>query len=262
MKVCGLTRVGDAERAVAAGAWAVGMILWPQSPRHVQLQRAAELADATRRSAEVVGVFVDQPLDEVVGLTDEIGLSIVQLHGNEGLQYCKTVRRRTGARVIKSFRVQGRDVLREMGSHYDVDFHLLDSYKAGVPGGTGEVFDWDFLAGAPRRGNVPLILSGGLNAENVTSAVETVGPWAVDVASGVERSPGVKDAALIDDFFAAVQAARSPRRVRREAPLTGADDEVLTLHHRNGPRGSGSRRPGPRDAGPAAGSGKAGGETR
>lgn len=231
VKVCGITRVEDARAVIAHDAWAIGMIMWPASGRHVPPQQAAEIADLARRSVEVAGVFVDQPLDEVIGLTNEIGLSLVQLHGNEGLQYCKTVRQRTGVKVIKAFRVQGRDVLAEMGKFHDVDYHLLDSYKAGVPGGTGETFDWSFVAGVARRAHPPLLLSGGLNAQNVAGAIETVGPWAVDVASGVERSPGEKDHEKIDEFFAAVSAAHSPRRVRAEVPLTGADEEVLTLRY-------------------------------
>jgi phosphoribosylanthranilate isomerase len=228
VKVCGVTSMDDARAAVALDAWAVGMIMWPKSPRYVPLQGAAEIADATRRSAEVAGVFVDQPLDQVVGLATEIGLSIVQLHGSEGQQFCREVARRTGARVIKAFRVQGRDVLGELGRYYDVDFHLLDTYRAGVPGGTGETFEWDFLKGW-RRGNVPLILSGGLTPENVGAAIELVGPYAVDVSSGVERGPGVKDHEKLTRFFAAVEAAVSPRFTRGEPALTGAEDEVLTL---------------------------------
>lgn len=231
VKICGITREEDARLAVQGGAWAVGMIMWPSSHRYVRPQQAADIADSARRSAEIAGVFVDQPLDEVIALTNEIGLTLVQLHGNEGQQYCKTVRQRTGANVIKAFRVQGRDVLNEMGKFYDVDYHLLDTYKAGVPGGTGEAFDWGFLTSVPRRARTPLILSGGLKPENVATAIETVGPWAVDVASGVESAPGVKDPEKLAAFFAAVAGAESPRRPRPEGPLTGAEEEVLTLRH-------------------------------
>lgn len=228
VKICGITRPQDAELALSGGAWALGMIMWPKSARHVELQRAAEIAELARRSAEVAGVFVDQPLDRVVGTVNEIGLTLVQLHGSEGQRYCKEVARRTGARVIKSFRVQGRDVLLEMGKFYDVDFQLLDSWKAGVPGGTGEIFDWSFLRGR-RRGNVPLLLSGGLTPENVADAIATVGPWGVDVASGVESEPGVKDPQKLAAFLEAAHSAVSPRRAAPERPLTGAEDEVLTL---------------------------------
>lgn len=228
-KICGLTRVEDAQLAVAGGAWALGMIMWPQSKRYVSPQQAADIAEATRRSAEIAGVFVDQPLDEVVNLSNEIGLTMLQLHGSEGQQYCNEVARRTGARIIKAFRVQGREVLAEMGKFYNVDFQLLDTYKAGVPGGTGEVFDWNILRGF-RRGNVPILLSGGLTPDNVARAIEVAGPWGVDVSSGVESEPGIKDPEKLAAFLTAVETSTSPRRPpKKEVPITGAEDEVLTL---------------------------------
>ncbi len=229
VKICGITREEDARLAVQNNVWAIGMIMWPASPRHVPLQQAAEIADSARKSTEIAGVFVDQPLDEVVALTTEIGLSVVQLHGNEGKHFAQAIVERTGARVIKAFRVQGRDVLGELGKFYNVDFHLLDTYKAGIPGGTGETFDWRFLLDTPRRGNVPLILSGGLTPENVGGAIELVGPYAVDTSSGVESEPGIKDHDKMNAFFAAVKEAVSPLHAVPYSPLTGADDEVLTL---------------------------------
>lgn len=229
MKICGITREEDARLAVQGNAWALGMIMWPASPRHVAPQAAADIADSARKSAEIVGVFVDQPLDEVVALTTEIGLSMVQLHGNEGQHFCNAVNQRTGARVIKAFRVQGRDVLGELGKFYNVDFQLLDTYKAGIPGGTGETFDWKFLVDTPRRGNVPLLLSGGLTPENVGGAIEMVGPYGVDVSSGVESEPGIKDPEKLAAFFEAVSNAVSPAHAVPDAPLTGAEEEVLTL---------------------------------
>jgi phosphoribosylanthranilate isomerase len=233
VKICGITRVEDAQLAVQNNVWALGMIMWPASPRYVAPQAAADIADSARKSAEIVGVFVDQPLDEVVALISEIGLSMVQLHGNEGKHFCQAIVERTGVRVIKAFRVQGRDVLGEMGKFYGVDFHLLDTYKAGIPGGTGETFDWKFLVDTPRRGDVPLILSGGLTPENVAGAIEMVGPYAVDVSSGVESEPGIKDHDKMNAFFAAVDGSVSPRHAVPDSPLTGVDDEVLTLaYHR------------------------------
>lgn len=229
VKICGLTRENDARLAVELGAWALGMIMWPNSPRYVEPQAAADIADATRRSAEIAGVFVNQPLDEVVALTNEIGLMIVQLHGDEGQKFAHAVVQKTDAKVVKAFRVKGRDVLAEMGKFVDVDYHLLDSYKAGVPGGTGEVFDWSFLAANPRRGDIPLILSGGLTPENVTTAIETVRPYAVDVSSGVESEPGIKDEAKLRAFFAAVDAVTLTGLEKPDGPLTGAEEEVLTL---------------------------------
>jgi phosphoribosylanthranilate isomerase len=227
VKICGLTRPEDAKLAVELGAWTLGMIMWPASPRYVDPQHAAEIADQYRRSAEIAGVFVDAKIDHVVQLANEIGLSIIQLHGNEGQQYCEVVAQRTGARVIKAFRVQNRSVLAEMGKYWDVNYHLLDSYKAGVPGGTGQTFDWSFVRES--KHTAPLILSGGLTPENVAEAITVVRPYAVDVASGVELAPGVKDQDKMRAFF---QAVRSVDLEDEEAePLTGAESEVLTLEY-------------------------------
>lgn len=229
VKICGLTRPEDAALAVELGAWALGLIMWPGSPRRCEPRRASEIAAAHRRSAEIVGVFVDAKLDEVVEMANAVGLSIVQLHGDEGPQYCLEVARRTGCKVIKAFRVRDRSVLSEMGKFREVDFHLVDSFKAGVPGGTGESFDWSFLRDR-RLDGVPMILSGGLRPETVGTAIEAVRPWAVDVASGIESEPGIKDGARMRAFFEAVRQADVPVRGAQEA-ATGADGEVLTLAH-------------------------------
>lgn len=229
VKICGITRPEDARLAVEHGAWALGMIMWPRSPRRCTLARAAEIAEANHRSAEIAGVFVDQPLDEVVETANAVGFSLVQLHGEEGRKYCDEVARRTGAKVIKAFRVRDRSVLAELGKFYDVGYHLLDTYKAGVPGGTGESFDWSFLQGW-RRGQVPLILSGGLKPENVATAIETVRPFAVDVAGGVESEPGVKDPDRLRAFFEGVRSVPA-NEISEPEPATGADDEVLTLRY-------------------------------
>ncbi|MBO0768507.1 MAG: phosphoribosylanthranilate isomerase [Solirubrobacterales bacterium] len=201
VKFCGITRVEDAEHAVSLGAWAVGMILWAGSARVVLPQEAADIADAVRRRAEVVGVFVNQDLDELVTLTDDIGLTIVQLHGEEGPAYAREVARRTGAKVIKAARVHDSGDVKGL-SVYGTDFHLLDSYVPGRQGGTGETFAWD-LAGA-HRSRTPVILSGGLTPDNVAAAVASAHPFAVDVASGVESSPGIKDHALMARFAQAL----------------------------------------------------------
>lgn len=229
VKICGITRPEDARLAVELGAWALGMIMWPRSPRRCAVERAAEIAASNHRSAEIAGVFVDQSLDEVVEITNAVGLSIVQLHGDEGQKFCQEIARRTGAKVIKAFRVRDRSVLSELGKFFDVDYHLLDTYKAGVPGGTGESFDWSFLRGR-RGGQVPLILSGGLKPDNVASAIESVRPFAVDVAGGVESAPGVKDHDRMRAFFDCVRSV--PEGEDRAAePATGAEDEVLTLKY-------------------------------
>jgi phosphoribosylanthranilate isomerase len=201
IKFCGITRLEDAELAVSLDAWAIGMILWSGSPRAVSPDVATGIAERVRRKLEVVGVFVNPTLDEVAAAADVIGLTIVQLHGQEGPAFCAEVARRTGCRVIKAARVRGRADIQALAP-FHTDFHLLDSYRPGIPGGTGETFAWDLVAG--RRAKVPLILSGGLNAGNVAGAIDTVHPYAVDVASGVEASPGIKDAFRTREFARAV----------------------------------------------------------
>jgi phosphoribosylanthranilate isomerase len=204
IKFCGLTDPGDADAAVAAGAWALGVILWPGSPRRCRREVAAEIAAAHRRHVQIAGVFVNPTLDEVARAADEIGLSLLQLHGDEGPVFCGEVARRTGCRVIKAARVRSRADIQALTA-FRTDFHLLDSYRKGVPGGTGETFAWDLARSHPTR--VPMILSGGLTPENVADAIGAVRPYAVDVASGVESAPGRKHHDKLRAFATAVSAA-------------------------------------------------------
>jgi phosphoribosylanthranilate isomerase len=205
IKFCGLTRLEDATAAVEAGAWALGVILWPGSRRACSLDEAARIAAAHRRRAHVAGVFVNQPMDEVAASVDAAGLTMVQLHGDEGPAFCDEVARRTGAKVIKAARVRGRAELQAVQAFSRVDFHLLDAHHDSAPGGTGQTWDWSLLR--ERRSRVPLIVSGGLTPENVGEAIAAA-PWAyaVDVASGVESSPGVKDHDRLRAFADAVAA--------------------------------------------------------
>lgn len=204
IKYCGITRLQDAEHAVSLDAWAVGMILWPGSPRYCKPEEAAAIGAALHRRAEVAGVFVNAHLDHVVTRADEFGLTLVQLHGDEGPSFCTEVARRTGARVIKVARVRQRADVQALRA-FRTDYHLLDAYVADQPGGTGETFAWE-LVRAHRRDR-PVILSGGLTPDNVGEAIADASPWAVDVASGVELAPGIKDHGLMDAFTAAVRAA-------------------------------------------------------
>ncbi len=204
IKYCGITRLQDAEHAVSLDAWAVGMILWPGSKRYCRPAEAAAIGAALHRRAEVAGVFVNAHLDHVVARADEFGLTLIQLHGDEGPSFCTEVARRTGARVIKVARVRNRADVQALRA-FRTDYHLLDAYVADKPGGTGETFAWD-LVGAHRRDR-PVILSGGLTPDNVGDAIAAASPWAVDVASGVELAPGIKDHARMDAFTAAVRAA-------------------------------------------------------
>jgi phosphoribosylanthranilate isomerase len=206
VKVCGITRLEDAELAVELGAWALGFILWPQSPRAADPAVAARIAAALRRRAELVGVFVNATLDEIAHAADELHLSHLQLHGDEGPAFCAEAGRRTGAKVIKAMRVSGAADFQDL-ERYHTDFHLLDTAARGLRGGTGETWDWALAA--RRRRKIPAILSGGLTAANVAAGIAAVDPWAVDVSSGVEAAPGVKD----HDKLAAFMAAAAPQPV-------------------------------------------------
>jgi len=204
IKFCGITTLEDAELAVAAGAWAIGLIFWPSSPRRAGFDAAAEIAAGVKRRVEVTGVFVNATLDHVAEAADAVGLTMLQLHGDEGPAYCAEAARRTGCKVMKAVRVRsGADV--QALAPFHTDYHLLDSFTAGVPGGTGETFAWEIARG--HRGRVPIVLSGGLTPDNVEEAIAAVHPFAVDVASGVERSPGIKDPEKLQAFAAAVRAA-------------------------------------------------------
>src|ERR1700755_164056 len=163
-----MTRAEDAELAVALDAWAIGMILWPGSKRFVAPEVAAAIARPLRRKVEIAGVFVNQSLDEIESLADVVGLSLVQLHGDEGPSFANEVARRTGAKVIKAQSVRlASDVVSIQAFH--TDFHLLDAHREGLRGGTGETFDWTMLS--RRRSKVPLILSGGVNPEDVAEEI-------------------------------------------------------------------------------------------
>jgi phosphoribosylanthranilate isomerase len=204
VKFCGITRLEDAREAARLGAWAIGLIHHDPSPRRVDPAMAAEIGAELRRRLEVVGVFVNPTLEEVVRAAEDELLTMLQLHGEEGPAFCQEAARRTGCRVIKAFRVRSAaDV--HGAEAFRTDLHLFDAHRPGTPGGTGESFDWELLAG--RSSSVPFLLSGGLDPANVADAVSVAHPYAVDVASGVESEPGVKDHDLMASFFASAQPA-------------------------------------------------------
>lgn len=144
VKICGLTNLPDAEAAAALGAWALGMIFYPGSPRQCSLEQAGAITVALRRRTELCGVFVNAPLEEVTAISEDLGLTLLQFHGEEGPSYCSEAARRTGARIIKAARVAGPGDVRDV-ERFHVDFHLLDARVPDRPtqrGGTGETFDW------------------------------------------------------------------------------------------------------------------------
>lgn len=203
VKFCGITNLDDAAEAVRLGAWAIGLIHFHGSPRDVDRAVATEIAAAFRRKAEVVGVFVNPTLEEVVRAVEDEGLTMVQLNGAEGASFCAEVKRRTGVKVAKAVHVaSAADV--HAAEAFRTDFHLFDRRAKGAWGGTGQSFDWELLRG--HRSEVPAILAGGLRPDNVAAAISIVHPYAVDVASGVELEPGRKDHAAMAAFFEAANA--------------------------------------------------------
>jgi phosphoribosylanthranilate isomerase len=202
VKICGVTRLQDALLAAELGAWAVGLNFWPGTPRRVEADAAAEIAAALKRRAEVVGLFVNPTLDEVAATADAVGLTMLQLHGDEGPAFCAEAGRRTGCRVIKAARVQSAADVRGLGA-FHTDYHLLDAHVAGLRGGTGEPFDWALAR--EHLGDTPIIVGGGLTPENVGEAIAATAPFAVDVASGVEAEPGIKDPDRMRAFVRAVK---------------------------------------------------------
>lgn len=211
VKVCGLTRPDDAGLAVELGAWALGLIFHPESPRSCDPAAAEEIGAELRRRALVTGVFVNAPLDEVAALADRCSLGMLQLHGDEGPAYCREAARRTGCKVMKAARVRDGASLRAL-EPFRVDYHLLDAHRPGRPGGTGETFDWQLIEGHDR--STPIVLSGGLTSENVGAGIVATRPFGVDTASGTEAAPGRKDQRKLTAFFRAVVAADAADRAQ------------------------------------------------
>ena len=202
VKICGITELDDARMAVELGAWAIGLI-FADSPRRVDVAAAERIGRELHRRAEVAGVFVNAPLEEVVQLADVAHLTLLQLHGDEGPAYCREAARRTGARVIKAIPARDPAAVRRL-SAFRTDYHLLDAYVRGRRGGTGKTFQWDWVRHHTRH--VPLVLSGGLNPDNVAEAIAATHPFAVDSASGTEGDdPGRKDPAKVKAMFRAVE---------------------------------------------------------
>ena len=204
VKVCGITNAPDAALATELGAWAVGLIFHDPSPRACPLPEAEEIGRRLKRAEpQVVGVFVNRPLDELEAIADACSLSILQLHGDEGPAYCDEAARRTGCKVMKAVQVRDRSSVTALRA-FHVDLHLLDAHHPSLRGGTGETFDWELVG---RRRRVPFVLSGGLTADNVAAGIAATRPFAVDTASGTEAAPGRKDPAKVEAFFRAVARA-------------------------------------------------------
>lgn len=201
VKICGITRHADAQAAAALGAQALGFVFFAKSPRHVTAVEAAKIVNALPPFVSAVGLFVNPAVSEVKSVLREVRLDLLQFHGDESPEFCAQF----GIPYIKAARVKAElDLLQYAGGYRAARGLLLDAFVDGTHGGTGSTFDWNLIpAGLP----LPVILSGGLNSENVGNAIRRVSPWAVDVSSGVEAGPGIKDAKKIAAFMKEVRSA-------------------------------------------------------
>lgn len=195
VKVCGICSTYDADTAVQAGTDAIGLVFYAKSPRYLSISRAREITTSLPPFVTAVGLFVNSSTAEVREVLSEVQLQLLQFHGDEDEAFCKSF----DLPYIKALRVKPEIDLyqqcRNFGSARGV---LLDSYRKGVPGGTGETFDWGLI---PDDLPLPVILAGGLESNNIRQAIKAVNPWAVDVSSGVEESPGKKDPEKIVHFI-------------------------------------------------------------
>jgi phosphoribosylanthranilate isomerase len=202
IKICGITNAGDALLAAELGAHALGFIFYQKSPRSISPDKARHMIAQLPPFVLSVGVFLDEDAAQVREIASLAGLDWVQLHGSESPEYCRSL----GRRVIKGFRVRNEQIFAQLTEYQGAaQAFLLDTYRPGVPGGTGETFDWAIARQVKKCG--PIILAGGLTPENVAEAIRVAQPQAVDVASGVEAAPGKKDPEKLKAFIEAVKSA-------------------------------------------------------
>ena len=197
VKICGITRPQDAELAAGLGASALGFVFWRDSPRYISPQLAQSIASNVPGTVLRVGVFVDQPAGEVAGIMDEVGLDVAQLHGHESPEYCEGLNRK----IFKAISMSGNGSVNLADFAPDVVL-LVDAHDPIRFGGTGKTVNWD--SAREIAATRPTILAGGLNATNIKLAVRSVRPYGVDVSSGVESAPGVKDPNRLRTFFEAL----------------------------------------------------------
>ena len=196
IKICGITSVQDAMAVSAAGADAIGLVFYPPSPRHLgDLALARAIALAAGPLVTVVGLFVNPKPSELVQVLAKVPINLIQFHGDETPAFCE----QAGRPYLKALRMKpGVDIAALANTYTGARGILLDAYRKGVPGGTGETFNWETI---PHNINQPLVLAGGLTEHNVNEAISQVKPWAVDVSGGVEQSPGVKSISRVNNFI-------------------------------------------------------------
>jgi len=207
VKICGITNETDALKAARLGAWALGFVFYKKSPRFISPFKAKKIIEALPPFITPVGVFVNHNLGAMRDIIAHCGLHAVQLHGDEDHHFCHRLRR-YNVKVIKAFRV-GQGFNPKDVEAYKVDAYLFDTADKDAYGGTGKTFDWTMLTEV-KSTNVPIILSGGLNTQNVIAPVNGLKPYAVDISSSVEESPGKKDGKKMKDFIDVVSYISGP----------------------------------------------------
>lgn len=208
IKVCGITNEQDALKAARLGAWAVGFIFHKKSPRYISPFKAKKIIDALPPFVTPVGVFVNNNLGAMRDIISHTGIRVVQLHGDEDQHFCSRLKR-YNVKIIKVIRVSD-DFSAKSIEPYKVDAFLFDTFDKDVEGGTGKTFDWRKLVEIKNQA-IPIILSGGLNSQNVIEAVNGLRPYAVDVNSGVEDEPGKKNPAKVKEFIDIVNYISGPK---------------------------------------------------
>jgi phosphoribosylanthranilate isomerase len=204
VKICGITNLADALCAIEAGANALGFVFYPRSPRFCDVEKARHIIRELPRGIVKVGVFVNEPIDLLLQYLSNMPLDYAQLHGDETPGFCSKM----PIGVIKGLRVKSLDEIKKLPD-YPVAYYLLDSYSGKEYGGTGAAFDWNIAVEAKNILSSPVLLSGGLTPENVAEAVKKVDPYGVDVSSGVETSPGIKDHKKVREFINNARNART-----------------------------------------------------
>lgn len=203
-KICGITRVEDVHAVVNSGADAIGFVFYPPSPRSVSAEQASVLLQAIAPYVQVVGLFVNSSAREIQAILNTVALDILQFHGDESPEQCQSIAQQVGRRWYKAIQVKpGLDVVAEIQKYQQAGASavLLDAWHPELKGGTGHSFDWSSF---PQL-DIPLILAGGLNPDNIEDAIHTTAAFAVDVSGGVESAKGIKDQQLIEHFMQGVQ---------------------------------------------------------
>ena len=195
VKICGITNIEDAKVAEDAGAYAIGLVFYKNSPRYIDISKAKEIVENVTPLLNCVGLFVDADKAYINNILEQVNLDILQFHGQESEQACALYNKP----YIKAIRMNEEiNLLEEVKEYFSAKALLLDTYVEGILGGTGKVFDWNMI---PRNLEKPIILAGGLNVDNVKDAINKVNPYAVDVSGGVETEQGKKDPDKIKEFI-------------------------------------------------------------